>query len=230
MIPLLISHLSEITLFGLPLIDLPALQEMLTRFLLNTLVVGVIVHFLYYPKSQRRDYYFTFLLLSVSIFMLIYLMDGSKIKVGAALGLFAVFGIIRYRTESIVIRDMTYLFFIVALSVVNAMSVRLSVIELLIANALFFFTAWIAESNHLVRHTSCKFIKYDNIELIRPEKRAELIADLEKRTGLKVIRVEIGTIDFLRDCTLLKMHYIKPDNEQTNSVNTLTEISKRYDE
>jgi hypothetical protein len=230
MIPLLISHLSEITLFGLPLIDLPALQEMLTRFLLNTLVVGVIVHFLYYPKSQRRDYYFTFLLLSVSIFMLIYLMDGSKIKVGAALGLFAVFGIIRYRTESIVIRDMTYLFFIVALSVVNAMSVRLSVIELLIANALFFFTAWIAESNHLVRHTSCKFIKYDNIELIRPEKRAELIADLEKRTGLKVIRVEIGTIDFLRDCTLLKMHYIKPDNEQTNSVNTLTEIPKRYDE
>ena len=230
MIPLLISHLSEITLFGLPLIDLPALQEMLTRFLLNTLVVGVIVHFLYYPKSQRRDYYFTFLLLSVSIFMLIYLMDGSKIKVGAALGLFAVFGIIRYRTESIVIRDMTYLFFIVALSVVNAMSVRLSVIELLIANALFFFTAWIAESNHLVRHTSCKFIKYDNIELIRPEKRAELIADLEKRTGLKVIRVEIGTIDFLRDCTLLKMHYIKPDNEQTNSVNTLTEIHKRYDE
>lgn len=230
MIPLLISHLSEITLFGLPLIDLPALQEMLTRFLLNTLVVGVIVHFLYYPKSQRRDYYFTFLLLSVSIFMLIYLMDGSKIKVGAALGLFAVFGIIRYRTESIVIRDMTYLFFIVALSVVNAMSVRLSVIELLIANALFFFTAWIAESNHLVRHTSCKFIKYDNIELIRPEKRAELIADLEKRTGLKVIRVEIGTIDFLRDSTLLKMHYIKPDNEQTNSVNTLTEIPKRYDE
>lgn len=230
MIPLLISHLSEITLFGLPLIDLPALQEMLTRFLLNTLVVGVIVHFLYYPKSQRRDYYFTFLLLSVSIFMLIYLMDGSKIKVGAALGLFAVFGIIRYRTESIVIRDMTYLFFIVALSVVNAMSVRLSVIELLIANALFFFTAWIAESNHLVRHTSCKFIKYDNIELIRPEKRAELIADLEKRTGLKVIRVEIGTIDFLRDCTLLKMHYIKPDNEQTNSVNTLTEIPKHYDE
>ena len=87
---------------------------MITRFLLNLVVVWIITHFFYYPKSQRRDYYFTFMLISVSIFMLIYLMDGSKMKIGAALGLFAVFGILRYRTESVPIREMTYLFFLVA--------------------------------------------------------------------------------------------------------------------
>ena len=118
---------------GLDLINVSGLVEMITRFLLNLVVVWIITHFFYYPKSQRRDYYFTFMLISVSIFMLIYLMDGSKMKIGAALGLFAVFGILRYRTESVPIREMTYLFFLVALSVVNGMAAKLSLVELLVA-------------------------------------------------------------------------------------------------
>ena len=106
-------------LAGVEWIDTEGLVTMLMRFGLNMIVVWLIVHFFYYRKSKRRDYYFTFILLSVAIFMLIYLMDGSKMKIGAALGLFAVFGILRYRTEAVPIREMTYLFFLVALSVVN---------------------------------------------------------------------------------------------------------------
>lgn len=216
------------TIFGTPLINVQGLQEMLARFALNMAVVGFIVHFFYYPKARRRDYYFTFLLISVSIFMLIYLMEGAKMKIGAALGLFAVFGIIRYRTESVPIREMTYLFFLVALSVVNAMTVKLSIVELLAANAIFLLSVWISESNRLVKHVSCKFIKYDNIDLIKAEKYEELKADLSNRLGVEVISVEVGSVDFLRDCALVKMNYISK-SRRPNQVDTVTRIPQTYE-
>ena len=187
--------------------DIRGLLELLVRFALNILAVGSIVRFFYYPKSQRRDYYFTFILISVSIFMLVYYMEGAKLKVGAALGLFAIFGIIRYRTEAVPIREMTYLFFLVALSVINGMAEEMSIIELMIPNLIFILVAWLFESSRLVRHVPSKYICYDNISLITPERRADLIADLKQRTGLNVIRVEVGTIDFLRDSALLKIYY-----------------------
>ena len=118
----LLESISHIAIAGIQLIDPEALAEMLVRFAFNFLFVLIIVRFFYYPRSKRRDYFFAFIMLSASIFMMIYFMDGAKMKVGAALGLFAVFGIIRYRTEAVPIREMTYLFFIVALSVVNGMS------------------------------------------------------------------------------------------------------------
>ena len=117
----LLESISHIAIAGIQLIDPEALAEMLVRFAFNFLFVLIIVRFFYYPRSKRRDYFFAFIMLSASIFMMIYFMDGAKMKVGAALGLFAVFGIIRYRTEAVPIREMTYLFFIVALSVVNGM-------------------------------------------------------------------------------------------------------------
>lgn len=207
-------------------IDLPALLEMLGRFLLNVVMVWIVVHFFYYPKGGRRDYYFTFLLFAVSIFMLIYLMDGSKMKIGAALGLFAVFGIIRYRTESVPIREMTYLFFIVALSVVNGMAQKLSMAELAAANIIFIIAVSVAESGLLSKHESYKYVKYDNIDLITPARRAELVADLEKRLGLKVTKVEVGSVDFLKDSALLKVHYTS-ETEQS-SVDQLTKMPRTY--
>ena len=147
----LLNSLLDITFFGVKLIDVCGLAEMLTRFALNSVFVFAIINFFYYPRSNRRDYYFAFVMLSVSIFMMIYLMDGSKIKIGAALGLFAVFGIIRYRTESVPIREMTYLFFVVAISVINGMSAKLSVAELLAANLLFVLVVAVAESNLFVK-------------------------------------------------------------------------------
>ena len=147
----LLNSLLDITFFGVKFIDVYGLAEMLTRFALNSVFVFAIINFFYYPRSNRRDYCFAFVILSVSIFMMIYLMDGSKIKIGAALGLFAVFGIIRYRTESVPIREMTYLFFVVAISVINGMSAKLSVAELLAANLLFVLVVAVAESNLFVK-------------------------------------------------------------------------------
>ena len=219
--------LSATTFMGLDLINIPGLIEMITRFLLNLVVVWIIAHFFYYPKSQRRDYYFTFMLISVSIFMLIYLMDGSKMKIGAALGLFAVFGILRYRTESVPIREMTYLFFLVALSVVNGMAAKLSLVELLVANLIFIISVAACESNLLAKHVSCKCVKYDNIKLIVPERREELIADLEKRLGLKVIKVEIGSIDFLRDAALIKVFY--KGTLDSNTAESVIKMPKNYE-
>lgn len=190
--------------------DLEGLVEMSTRFIFNLLIVWGIVHFFYYPKGRRRDYYFTFLLLSVSIFMLIYLMDGSNLQIGAALGLFAVFGIIRYRTESVPIREMTYLFFLVALSVLNGTKADLSLVERLIANALLVATVWVSENYLLVSKVGCKFVRYDNIDLIVPERYSELKADLEKRLGLEIVRVEVGAVDFLTDMTMLRVYYKDP--------------------
>lgn len=190
--------------------DLEGLVEMSTRFVFNLLIVWGIVHFFYYPKGRRRDYYFTFLLLSVSIFMLIYLMDGSNLQIGAALGLFAVFGIIRYRTESVPIREMTYLFFLVALSVLNGTKADLSLVERLIANALLVATVWVSENYLLVSKVGCKFVRYDNIDLIVPERYNELKADLEKRLGVDIVRVEVGAVDFLTDMTMLRVYYKDP--------------------
>ena len=190
--------------------DLEGLVEMSTRFVFNLLIVWGIVHFFYYPKGRRRDYYFTFLLLSVSIFMLIYLMDGSNLQIGAALGLFAVFGIIRYRTESVPIREMTYLFFLVALSVLNGTKADLSLVERLIANGLLVATVWVSENYLLVSKVGCKFVRYDNIDLIVPERYNELKADLEKRLGVEIVRVEVGAVDFLTDMTMLRVYYKDP--------------------
>lgn len=190
--------------------NLGGLLEMCIRFLFNLAIVWAIVHFFYYPKGRRRDYYFTFILLSISIFMLIYLMDGSNLQIGAALGLFAVFGIIRYRTESVPIREMTYLFFLVALSVLNGTKADLSLVERLAANLLLLATVWGAENYLLVSRVGCKFVRYDNIDLIVPERYEELKADLEKRLGLKIVRVEVGAVDFLTDMTMLRVYYDDP--------------------
>ena len=203
------------------------LFELLSSFLLNTIVVFIIIHFLYYPKGRRRDYYFTFLMLSISIFMLIYLLLGnsSDMGIGAALGLFAIFGIIRYRTESVPIREMTYLFFLVALSVLNAKSGDLNFLGRLVINGVMILTVWGAErllSNH---KEGCKFVKYDNIELIKPEKHEELKQDLEARLGVEVTRVEVGAVDFLTDMTMLRVFYEDP-NKEIKSVDRLIKINQ----
>ena len=190
------------------------LFELLSSFLLNSLVVWIIVHFFYYPKGHRRDYYFTFVLLSVSIFMLIYLLLGASgdMGIGAALGLFAIFGIIRYRTESVPIREMTYLFFLVALSVLNGKVDELNFLGRLIINALFVIVVWVSENFLSAYREGCKFVKYDNIELIKPERYDELVADLEKRLGLEVLRVDVGAVDFLTDMTMLRVFYKDPSH------------------
>lgn len=209
-----------------PLIDSLNLWEMLLRFVFNSAVVWLIIHKLYYPKSKRSDYYFTFALISVSIFFLIYLLGGVKIKVGFALGLFAIFGIIRYRTESMSVREMTYLFVIIAVSVINALAVTLSYAELVLTNIIFILCIKFCENIPGLKHESEKLVLYDRIELIDPERREELIEDLKKRLGVNVARIDVGAVDFLRDAAMLKVHYESDGNDQSQSVNHMLKFPK----
>ena len=201
------------------------LLPMVGSLLLNSVVVWVLVHFFYYPKGHRRDYYFTFVLLSVSIFMLIYLLLGNSadMGIGAALGLFAIFGIIRYRTECVPIREMTYLFFIVALSVLNAKTGDLNFMSRIIINLIMILVVWGAENHLSAYREGCKFVKYDNIDLIQPERDEELKADLEKRLRVKITRVDVGAVDFLTDMTMLRVFYEDPDH-RIKAVDRLTKI------
>lgn len=197
---------------------------LLCRCFFNMAIVWFIIHFLYYRKSQRRDYYFTFMLISLSIFFLIFLLGGEKIKVGFALGLFAIFGIIRYRTESMQVREMTYLFVIIAISVINALEGS-SYLVLATSNVIFILTIWICEGNTWLKHTSCKTVQYDKINLITPDKREELMEDLKKRLGLNIVKVEVGAVDFLRDMAVLKVYY-KPQTEEINTVDNIIKLNR----
>ena len=217
--------LTEDLLSETPLIDMADLWQLLFRFVFNFIVVGIIIHFFYYPKSKRRDYYFPFTLISISVFFLIFLLGSVKLKIGFALGIFAIFGIIRYRTESVPIREMTYLFTITALSVINALSIQVGLTEMLVTNAIFLLVTCLLESERWLKHTTSKLILYDRIQLITPDKREELIADLSARTGLHIQKIEIGHIDFLRDAAFIKVYY-ESDSRETNTVDHLTKFPK----
>lgn len=200
-------------------IDTDHVTKLLLAFLINFIAIMIVVRLLYYPKCKRGEFFFTYILIAISTFMLIYVLGDVKLKAGIALGLFAMFSIIRYRTEQIAIREMTYLFIIIALSAINGLTIsELSIGEVIIINLLFIATTWICETKLLISHYSYKVIKYDNINLITPDKRNELIADLEKRTGLKIEKVEVGSIDFLKDAAIIKMYY--KSNSANNSVDT----------
>ncbi len=215
-----------------------SLTELAIRFLLNLLVCWILVQFFYYRKSRRRDYYFTFMVFSSAMLMLLYVMGNVEVGVGLTLGLFAIFGVIRYRTETVPIREMTYLFVIIALAAVNGLApiYKLSgivtehphyvlstggILVTVLANALVVLLIWVLESERLLKHTSTKLVQYDRIELIVPERRAELVADLEKRVGVKVDNLEVGHVDFLKDSAFIKIYYTLP-KDQTGSIDTLT--------
>ena len=222
----LLTHLSELELFGMQLINIEGLSELLMRFCLNMVVTGTIIGWLYYSKSKRRDYVFTFVLISVTVFLLVFLLGSQKLQIGLALGLFAIFGIIRYRTETVPIREMTYLFLIIGISVINSLAGNVSAAELFITNSLFILFAWVMESSRFVKHVSCKIITYEKIGLIKPEKEQELIADIRERTGLNVTRVEVGNIDFLKDIAFIKVYY-QTEKDEVNTMDQVKITSKR---
>ncbi len=209
---------------NMALFDIAGLEELLLRFFLNLFCVAVVVHCLYYPKCKRRDFHFTFMLIGVSIFLLMFFMGGVKLRVGVALGLFAVFGIIRYRTESVPIREMTYLFIVIAISAINAIATGISWLELFAADVLFVMCIWLCESNRTFKHMTCKLVQYDRIELITPEHEAELYDDLQHRLGVKVQKIEVGSVDFLKDSAIIKVYY--EEASDINSVNCLARMPK----
>lgn len=195
--------------------------EMMVRFVVCLAFNWFIIDRLYYKKSRRRDFYFTFMLTSVAIFFLVFYMIfglddlGGKTSMGIGIGLFGIFSIMRYRTDTMPAREMTYLFVVVSLSVVNAISSRVSLAEILVTNLIVVLAIWICEKH--LKAKSRKLVQYDRIELIVPERREELIADLEKRLGIKVLEVEVGSVDMLRDMAMLRVTY-DGDNTSANSI------------
>lgn len=212
-------------LFDVPLFNAQGIAQLLVRFFFNAFFMWIIIHFFYYRKTRKLDYYFTFSLISVSVFFLIYMLSGVKMKIGMALGLFAIFGIIRYRTEVISVREMTYLFVIITLSVINAMAIKLSYSELLLADVMFVLAVGFFEGARNMKQVSCKYILYDRVDLIKPEQYNELLAEVKERTGLDIINIEVGAINYLQDTVMLKVYYELPEGEE-NSVNKRMKLPK----
>ncbi|MEE2699757.1 MAG: DUF4956 domain-containing protein [Bacteroidota bacterium] len=211
---LLIILLDSLEFLGSPVWDAQDFFKLIIKGLFNLGVVLLIVRYIYYPVTKNKDYLFTYLLISLTVFLLCFLLDNVKLQLGFALGLFAIFGIIRYRTDPIPIKEMTYLFMVIGISVVNALAnKKISYAELVFANLLIVFITFGLERLWLLKHESRKNIIYEKIELIKPENEAALLADLKDRTGIDIIRFEIRRIDFLRDVANIRIFYYEDDSK-----------------
>lgn len=217
--------LSQIELLGVPLINVDGLIEMLARFSVTMLFTFIIIGCLYYPRSKRKDWCFCFTMITVTVFLLIFLLGQEKLQIGLALGLFAIFGIVRYRTEAIAIREMSYLFMIIGIAVINGLATSVSYVELVVTNLIFVIAAGIMEFSSLKDKVNVKLVTYEKINLITPDKHDDMMADLKARTGLDIIKFEIGHIDFLKDIALVKVYYRTADK----SINTVDGIRKAKD-
>ena len=210
----LLFILADVEIFGSDFFDKKDFIELLVRSAFNFLIVGYIVRYLYYPVTKNKDYLFTYLLISVTVFFLCFLLENVKLELGFALGLFAIFGIIRYRTDAIPIKEMTYLFIVIGISVMNALvNKKISHAEVLFTNMMFIAITYGLEKIWLLKHESRKNITFEKIELILPERKEELLADLKERTGLNITRVEIRNIDFLRDTANLRIFYFEDEQK-----------------
>lgn len=190
------------------------LNDFAIRALSDLVVMFILIGFIYYPKYKNKDFVFTFALFNVIIFMLCYLLGAAKIKIGFAFGLFAIFSIIRYRTIMVSIKDMGYFFVCVTLGMLNSLaSIADNGILLLVCNGIILALTFFMERLNFINTENAKDIIYDNVSLIRPDQREELIADLRARTGLNIHRVEILSINYLKDTVLLKAYYFSKESE-----------------
>lgn len=195
-------------LFGIPLIDGPDFLELLVRFLFNALVAFTIIKGIYYRFHRHKDFLFTFFLFNVIIFFVCALLRNLQLSIGFAFGLFALFGILRYRTEPIPIKEMTYLFVLISIAMINAMfSKRISYAEIIFTNAAIVLAAFVLEKIRLFRPETFKIVRYERIEMLKSENEGVLISDLRARTGLKVHRYDIERIDFMTDTVDMKIYY-----------------------
>ena len=199
---------------GTPIFDAKDFWNLITKTIFNLIIITTIIRYIYYPVTKNKDYLFTYFLISLTVFLLCVLLDSVKLQLGFALGLFAIFGIIRYRTDPIPIKEMTYLFLVIGISVVNALAnKKISHAELIFANLMIVFVTFGMERIWLLKGESRKNVIYEKIELIVPERREELLADLKERTGINVIRVEVRRIDFLKDTANLRIFYYEDNTK-----------------
>lgn len=186
--------------------------RLLMRLGINLVFVTIIVRFFYYKLTKRKDYLFTYYLMGFIIFFLCYSLKKLDIDTGMGLGLFAIFSIIRYRTNPIAIKEMAYLFIVIGLSVINALaSDKISMTELGIINVFILGLTYCLEFVWLLKHETRKTILFENIKLVDIRKTDELKAELEKRTGLTINRVEVGKVNYLDDTAQVRIFYFNDE-------------------
>ena len=176
------------------------------RLGINLVSIIILIRFIYFPAHKSKEYFFTFFIFNLLIFLITFLLNKVEMSMGAAFGLFAVFSMLRYRTEGITIKDMTYLFLVIAIGLINAVSEG-GWDEFVMINLIILVSTFLLESNLLMKREATKIIEYENIELIKPDKREELILDLETRTGIKINRIYISEVNFLRDTATIIIYY-----------------------
>lgn len=194
-------------------LDIPLFDDdffkMIFRFSLNLVFLILIIRYLYYKKSKKVAYLFTYFLIGIIVFFICFTLKKFEIDLGMALGLFAIFGIIRYRTDPIPIREMTYLFVVIGISIMNALvNKKMSYVEILSANTIIFIAIYILENINALKHEVSKKITYDNMELVKKQNEKLLLEDLEQRTGLKINRVKVNSLDYFKPSANLTIYYI----------------------
>lgn len=212
------------SLFGAQLWNAEEMWHLLLCFSFHMLVCFIMIHFCYYRKNRNREYYKSLIFFSAGMFLLLFLLESIKLQIGLTLGLLAIFGVIRYRTETVPIKEMTYLFMVIAISVINGLSLSVSYAVLGATNLLILLIIGFFEYQKFLSSTSSKLILYDRIELITPEKHDELMADLKQRTGLDIKKIEIGHIDFLRDAAFIKVYYPGDAETSNTALNNITKL------
>lgn len=180
------------------------------RMIIDILSVLILIRLIYYPIYHKKDFFFTFFLFNIVIFIITYLLNKVDLSMGAAFGLFAVFSLLRYRTENISAKDMTYLFIVIALGMISAVN-KGTFIETGVINLIILVVAYAMDANLFIKNENTKRIQYENIELVKPENSALLLEDLRKRTGLNIHKISIDDINFLRDTAMVTVYYFEHD-------------------
>nr|WP_320117558.1 DUF4956 domain-containing protein [uncultured Marinifilum sp.] len=215
----LLTNLINIPEISTTIMNANNILELILRFGLNLLVTVFVINYVYFKATGKRTYVFTYIMISTTVFFLCYLLGSIDLQLGFALGLFAIFGIIRYRTDTIPIREMTYLFLVITISVINALARNdVSLGEILLTNSAFMITTWVMERVWMKRHLARRTIIYDRMDLIHPNKHRLLIEDVKARTGMEVNRFKIGQIDLAKNNIRLTIFY-----KENPDINILTD-------
>ena len=195
-------------LYGIDFFDLEDFSKLLFKFGINFIFLIIIVRLIYYRVKDDKDYVFTYIMFNILTFFICFLLRKVPMQMGFALGLFAVFGILRYRTEAIPIRQMTYLFIVIGISMINALSNKsISIFEVLFTNGLITLITYLIDRLWFQTIEEKKSIIYEKIDLIKLENKQELIKDLKERTGLPIHEVKVDKIDFLKDTAAVTIYY-----------------------
>ncbi|MCX6294932.1 MAG: DUF4956 domain-containing protein [Bacteroidetes bacterium] len=176
------------------------------RLLIDFFSVFILIRFIYFPVYKNRENFFTLFIFNLIIFLITFILNKSDMSMGAAFGLFAVFSMLKYRTEGISTKDMTYMFLVIAMGLITALS-KGSWLELSFINTIILIFTFALETTFLMKKEVSKTVQYENIEMIKPAFRAELLTDLENRMGLKINRIAIGKIDFLKDTAIIRVYF-----------------------